>query len=128
MLNEFVLNGVVTACSGLGELRAAQQAHCLVFKSGHLFDLFLGSGIVNMYSHMGDLESAFAAFEDLENPGLASWAAIIKAYPSEGHVERAMDFFRKLHGTGLIPSMLYHPFSLVALLLVWLRLGCKSTP
>ncbi|XP_020571685.1 pentatricopeptide repeat-containing protein At3g57430, chloroplastic-like [Phalaenopsis equestris] len=102
VLNEFVLSAVLSACSGLEDLKVAKQVHCFSLKNGLLSDSFVEAGTIEMYVNSGDLESSCIAFSDIEEPELASWAAIIKGYALEGHGEKAMCFFQKL----LLPDVI----------------------
>ncbi|KAL0928840.1 hypothetical protein M5K25_000764 [Dendrobium thyrsiflorum] len=104
VLNEFVLSSVLSACSGLEELKVAKQVHCLSLKSGLFLDSFVETGTISMYVNSGDLESAYLAFSDVKEPGLASWAVIIKGCALEGYGEKAMCLFRKLNSTGMRPN------------------------
>ncbi|XP_020586065.1 pentatricopeptide repeat-containing protein At3g53360, mitochondrial-like [Phalaenopsis equestris] len=113
VLNEFVLSTVLSACSGLEDLKVAKQVHCLSLKNGLLLDSFVEAGTIEMYVNSGDLESAYIAFSDIEEPELASWAAIIKGYSLEGHGEKAMCFFQKLKSTDLRPNEYVLPSILV---------------
>ncbi|KAH0470881.1 hypothetical protein IEQ34_000604 [Dendrobium chrysotoxum] len=104
MINEFVLASVLSACSGLEELKVAKQLHCISLKNGLSLDSFVEAGTIDMYVNSGDVESAYRAFSDIKEPGLASWAVIIKGYALEGYGEKAMCLFRKLNSTGMRPN------------------------
>ncbi|XP_020700766.1 pentatricopeptide repeat-containing protein At3g53360, mitochondrial-like isoform X2 [Dendrobium catenatum] len=104
MINEFVLASVLSACSGLEELKVAKQLHCISLKNGLFFDSFVEAATIGMYVNSGDLESAYLAFSDIKEPGLASWAVIIRGFALEGYGEKAMCLFRKLNSTGLRPN------------------------
>ncbi|KAL0928850.1 hypothetical protein M5K25_000774 [Dendrobium thyrsiflorum] len=95
---------VLSACSGLEELKEAKQVHCLSLKSGLFLDSFVETGTIGMYVNSGDLESAYVAFSDIKERGLASWAVIIKGYALEGYGEKAMCLFRKLNSAGMRPN------------------------
>ncbi|XP_010943720.3 pentatricopeptide repeat-containing protein At2g27610 [Elaeis guineensis] len=112
-INEFMVASVLSACSSLGVLAVGKQVHCYVIKSGIPSDQFVEAAVVDMYVKCNELDLAYQAFSELDEPGLASWAALIGGYAQQGHGERAICLFRKLQSSCLKPNEHIFPCVLV---------------
>ncbi|XP_008801246.3 pentatricopeptide repeat-containing protein At2g27610 [Phoenix dactylifera] len=112
-VNEFMVASVLSACSNLGVSAVGKQVHCYVIKSGIASDQFVEAGVIDMYVKCNELDLAYQAFSELDEPGLASWAALIAGYAHQGHGETAMGLFRKLHSSCLKPNEHIFPSVLV---------------
>ena len=66
-----------------------------------------------MYVNCSELDLAYQAFSEVDEPSLASWVALIGGYAQQGHGEKAMALFRKLHSSCLKPNEHIFPSVLV---------------
>ncbi|XP_058107682.1 pentatricopeptide repeat-containing protein At2g27610-like [Magnolia sinica] len=109
--NEFTSASVLGACADLADLIVGKQVHCHVIKCGVRLDRFVATGIVNLYAKCGELGDAQRIFLELDEPGLASWTALVGGYTQQGEGRKAIDLFRMLHLSALKPNN--HVFSSV---------------
>lgn len=112
-VNEFMVASVLNACSSLGILAVGKQVHSYVIKYGIASDQFVEAGVIDMYVKCNELDLADQAFLELDEPGLASWAALIGGYAQQGHGDKAMDLCRKFHSSCLKPNEHIFPSVLV---------------
>ncbi|GAA0150824.1 hypothetical protein LIER_09678 [Lithospermum erythrorhizon] len=83
-LYEFVSTSVLGACAALKVSLIGMQVHCLTVKSGVRMDQFIQIALVNVYAKCGELELAYKAFREVEDPNLFSWTALIGGYLQVG--------------------------------------------
>ncbi|CAL5213872.1 unnamed protein product [Lathyrus oleraceus] len=94
--NRFTFSSVITACGGLCLLEHGQQIHGLICKASLDTDSCIESALIDMYSKCGNLIEAKNIFERISNPDTVTWTAIISTYAQHGHVEDALQLFRKM--------------------------------
>ena len=102
--NEFTLAGCLSGCSSLASLEGGQQLHSMVFKSGHVSDMFVGSALVDMYAKCGCMEEAEALFEALIRRDTIAWNTIICGYAQNGQGNKALTAFRMMLDEGISPD------------------------
>ncbi|WOK92096.1 hypothetical protein Cni_G00787 [Canna indica] len=113
-VNEYMITSVLSACADLRDSTIGKQLHCLAIKSGHVSDRFVEAGIVDMYVKCDQTDLAYQAFSELEEPGLASWAALIGGFSRHGQGDKTMLLFRELLLFGLRPNEYIFPSVFVA--------------
>ncbi|CAK8578218.1 unnamed protein product [Lathyrus sativus] len=94
--NRFTFSSVITACGALCLLEYGQQIHGLICKASLDTDSCIESALIDMYSKCGNLIEANNIFERISNPDTVTWTAIISTYAQHGHVEDALQLFRKM--------------------------------
>ncbi|XP_038898110.1 pentatricopeptide repeat-containing protein At2g03880, mitochondrial-like isoform X2 [Benincasa hispida] len=102
--NEFTLGGCLSGCSSLASLEGGQQLHSMVFKSGHISDMFVGSALVDMYSKCGCIEEAETLFEALVRRDTIAWNTIICGYAQNGQGNKALRAFKMMLDEGILPD------------------------
>ncbi|KAG6507024.1 pentatricopeptide repeat-containing protein At3g16610-like [Zingiber officinale] len=70
--------------------------------------------IVQMYISCGEIESARLAFDDLPQPSVFLWNAMIRAYAWNGPFGRAVELYQRMLDTGIEPNKFTFPFVLKA--------------
>ncbi|KAL5976388.1 hypothetical protein ACLOJK_020719 [Asimina triloba] len=99
-VNEFTVATALGACAGLADLMIGRQIHGLVIKQGIRLDVFIATGIVNVYAKCGELGNAFCFVSEIDKPGLASWTALLGGCAQYGEAEKAINIFHMLHSSG----------------------------
>lgn len=102
--NEFTLAGCLSGCSSLASLEGGQQLHSMVFKSGHISDMFVGSALVDMYTKCGCMEEAETLFEALVWRDTIAWNTIICGYAQNGQGNKALKAFKMMLDEGILPD------------------------
>lgn len=80
------------------------QLHSVAIRLGLEFDQYSESGLISLYSKVGDLECARKVFEQNHHRKLGSWNAIIAGLSQGGRAKEAVDMFIKLRRSGIEPD------------------------
>ncbi|PIA50424.1 hypothetical protein AQUCO_01300871v1 [Aquilegia coerulea] len=102
--NEFTIVSIISASTQTGSLRHGKQIHCFVLRSGFLWNLFILTAFVDMYSKCGRLDVAIRIFKDLPEKSIASWNCMLSAYGFHGHGREAIKLFNELCESGARPT------------------------
>jgi pentatricopeptide repeat protein len=79
-------------------------------KRGFASHLFVGNSILSMYGRFGELAEARAAFEELHQPTVVSWNALLSSYVEHGKADEALALYKRMQdegeggGEGLLPN------------------------
>ncbi|PKI74068.1 hypothetical protein CRG98_005546 [Punica granatum] len=99
--NLFTYLSSIMACSGLHALRAGDQIHGLVWKSGFRSDMRIESALMDMYSKCGSLDDAWIIFESAELLDEVSTTVILVGFAHNGLQEEAVQIFVKMLRAGI---------------------------
>ncbi|CAN0901656.1 Pentatricopeptide repeat-containing protein At1g74630 [Linum grandiflorum] len=88
---------VLKASANLKSLRVGSQLHCQALIFGLDSHLFVGTTLISLYGECACVSSAWKMFDELPEPNIVAWNALLTAYLRGGDVKGAMEFF------GLIP-------------------------
>ncbi|XP_030506030.2 pentatricopeptide repeat-containing protein At5g04780, mitochondrial isoform X1 [Cannabis sativa] len=75
--NEFTLSSIINACASLGDGTQGKKIHGYLVKLGYESDSFSANALVDMYAKVGGLDEAISAFNEIAQPDIVSWNAII---------------------------------------------------
>ncbi|XP_068655556.1 pentatricopeptide repeat-containing protein At4g02750-like [Aristolochia californica] len=95
---------VLSACANLAALQVGRQLHHLILKSGHLNNLFVGNGLITLYSKCGKVIEAKQMFDEMLWVDIISWNSLIAGYAMNGHGKQAIQLFLELETDGLSPD------------------------
>lgn len=95
---------VLGLCAASKDLRLGWQIHDQILRRGIQFNVFVGSGIVDMYGKCGDIESARRAFVELSVKNVVSWTAVMAAFAQNGLFEEALKLFLEMGIYGVQPN------------------------
>ncbi|CAA6675482.1 unnamed protein product [Spirodela intermedia] len=79
---------ILSSCSGKRLLHLGQQVHAASTRMTLHLDLFLASGLVDLYSKCGRLDTARRVFDRMMERDIVSWNSMISVSPSPLGVER----------------------------------------
>ncbi|KAF6164226.1 hypothetical protein GIB67_010196 [Kingdonia uniflora] len=101
--NSFTFAGVFSTASNeaLGSpenVVFGEQAHTLVIKMGYLYDVFVGTSLMNMYCKMGFVDESRKVFDEMPERSVVSWGAIISGYAMERRDVEAFEMFKVMRG------------------------------
>ncbi|KAJ4720620.1 Pentatricopeptide repeat-containing protein [Melia azedarach] len=103
-VNEFSCVSVLGACAALQNLKFGMQIHSLALKYALEFDMFVVTGLINLYAKCGVVELACKVFSKIQRPDLSAWTALIGGYVQLGKGWEAINLFVKMYTSGLMPS------------------------
>ncbi|KAK4748304.1 hypothetical protein SAY87_014890 [Trapa incisa] len=100
-------NTLATCLSGssrIASLSSGKLLHSMAIKGGHLLDMFVINGIINMYGKCGPLEDAEAMFNGSISRDLTLWNSIICLYSLHYQGQKTLDSFRLMLHEGFLPD------------------------
>ncbi|KAL6626173.1 hypothetical protein ACP70R_029899 [Stipagrostis hirtigluma subsp. patula] len=104
---EFTFVGVLNACSDMGALAVAKQAHGLIVKLGFEMQVYVKSALVDMYAKcgcIGDAKDGFHQLYDVDDVVL--WTAMITGHVQNGEHDEALKLYARMDKEGIMPSYL----------------------
>lgn len=90
------MTSLIQACGGIGDLKLGKCMHGCVLGLGMGNDILVLTSFVDMYSKMGDIESAHWVFYRMPTRNLVSWNAMISGCVRNGLVGESFDLFHRL--------------------------------
>lgn len=109
MPDSYTMAAAVTAsAAGDGwkwEWRATGDAvHAMVRKIGCAADLYVMSGLVNLYGTFRSAEDARKVFEEMRERDVVSWTSMISAFAQRGMWDDALRFLSEMQADGIFPN------------------------
>lgn len=92
------------ACVGAEALEEGKQLHCFAIKLGLNSNLYVCTTLINLYAECSDVEAARRIFENISEPCVVSYNAIITAYARSSRPNEALSLFRELQERNLKPT------------------------
>uniref|UniRef100_A0ACD5V7E7 Uncharacterized protein n=1 Tax=Avena sativa TaxID=4498 RepID=A0ACD5V7E7_AVESA len=88
------LPAALKACARLGGgLREGRQAHAVAEKGGFLGRLPVRNALVTLYGACGECGDARKVFDEIANPDVVSWTALVSAFTRGGRFAEALRVF-----------------------------------
>ncbi|CAL9165402.1 unnamed protein product, partial [Musa hybrid cultivar] len=103
--DEFVVVGLMSACSQLGSLTLAKWVDLYVTRSSiDLSKAHVLAALIDMNSKCGNMERAASLFESMPNKDLISYCSLMQGYSLHGAGDKAVGLFRQMLEEGLMPD------------------------
>ncbi|XP_014493460.2 pentatricopeptide repeat-containing protein At3g24000, mitochondrial [Vigna radiata var. radiata] len=100
--NSYVAASLVTACDRSGCMaEGALQAHALVVKCGLVSDVFVGTSLLHFYGTCGRVSEVDKLFQEIEEPNIVSWTALMVAYAYNGCLKDVLTVYQCLRHNGV---------------------------
>ncbi|XP_077222496.1 pentatricopeptide repeat (PPR) superfamily protein [Tasmannia lanceolata] len=90
------LAGVLPAVAELQDLKFGMRIHCLAMKIGLQSHSYVLTALISMYSKCGVISIARFLFEQINEPDLIAWNAMISGNSCNGDVYNSTRLFREL--------------------------------
>ncbi|KAK1355377.1 Pentatricopeptide repeat-containing protein [Heracleum sosnowskyi] len=100
--DKFTFTFVVKACTGLLDLKEGVLVHEKIVEKGLEGDVFIGTGLVDMYCKMGELVSAEKVFDVLPERDVVTWNAMIAGFSQSFNPEDGLVCFKRMQVEGLL--------------------------
>ncbi|KAL2529761.1 Pentatricopeptide repeat-containing protein [Forsythia ovata] len=94
--NSMTYASVLSACTSIGDLQWGAHLHARVLRMVPNLDVYVGSGLIDMYAKCGWLEYAKQVFSNLKEQNEVSWTSLIGGVAQVGCEEEALEIFRKM--------------------------------
>lgn len=102
--NQFTYSVVLVSCANLCFLEYGRQVHGLLHKAGLVTDSCVESALIDMYCKCGSIKEAGCIFNDISNPDVVSWTAMIWGHAQHGSCAYALQLFRKMEQINIEPN------------------------
>ncbi|GLJ20600.1 hypothetical protein SUGI_0375140 [Cryptomeria japonica] len=102
--DHFTFSILLRLCATLSVLEHGKQFHVHAIKSGHEFDAFVASALVDMYGKCGSMSDARKVFDEAPQRDTVSWNSIIAGCVQHGCSTEAIQFFERMQREGVKPS------------------------
>ncbi|XP_010526036.1 PREDICTED: pentatricopeptide repeat-containing protein At4g33170 [Tarenaya hassleriana] len=102
--DEITLATVVKACGSLFAMEHGKQIHAYAIKSGFDSDLWVSSGILDMYVKCGDIVAAHSVFNGIPMPDDVAWTTMMSGCIENGEEERAFSVYTQMKRSGILPD------------------------
>nr|UPT49693.1 pentatricopeptide repeat protein AaPPR1180 [Agave angustifolia] len=95
---------ILSSCSGIGTLGFGKQVHAASIRSMLHADMFVASGLVDMYSKCGQIESARRIFNRMLERDVVSWNSMVNGFALHSLNKEAFSFFKLMQEDGMTPT------------------------
>ncbi|XP_010242634.1 PREDICTED: pentatricopeptide repeat-containing protein At2g39620 [Nelumbo nucifera] len=102
--DKYTFTFVLKACTGDSNLEEGVLVHREIAKRGLESDVFVGTGLIDMYCKLGDSRTAQDVFDQILELDVVAWNAMIAGLSQSSNPQEALVFFRKMQLTGLQPN------------------------
>ncbi|XP_068664031.1 pentatricopeptide repeat-containing protein At2g02980, chloroplastic-like [Aristolochia californica] len=102
--NSFTLAFVLKACAIVMAAREGTQIHSHVFKYRLDSSPFVQTALLNFYSKCEEISVARKVFDEITEKNIIMWSAMINGYARIGLVNEALELFREMQQTEIIPD------------------------
>ncbi|CAN6448835.1 unnamed protein product [Victoria cruziana] len=102
--DEVTSSGILTACAHLGNGGLGQAIHAYSIKNNFSTNGALGTALIDMYSKIGDPDSAAKIFHCILHKDAFTWTAMIAGLAMHGQGKDALDLFEAMLRAGVHPD------------------------
>ncbi|XP_057829289.2 pentatricopeptide repeat-containing protein At1g11290, chloroplastic [Cryptomeria japonica] len=95
---------VLQACAQMGALQQGKCLHKYIITSGLHLDVFVETGLIDMYGKCGSIDIARHLFDRLSSKDVVSWSAMIAVCGIHGHGKDALDVFTRMQQMSIQPN------------------------
>ncbi|KAM7258790.1 hypothetical protein ACFE04_014531 [Oxalis oulophora] len=104
--NAVILTSILPVIGDVWERRLGQEIHAYILKKNrYLQDVFILSGLVNMYCKCGDMSSGRGVFYSTKERSTISWTSLISGYISNGRLDQALRSIVWMQQEGFRPDV-----------------------
>lgn len=94
--NQVTFLNILKLCAISQNFTHGTQVHAYILKTEHYSDVYVGNGLIDMYSYCGSIEDALKVFFGMSKRGLVSWNMLICGCAKGGRYREALTLFWNL--------------------------------
>ncbi|XP_042405306.1 pentatricopeptide repeat-containing protein At5g42450, mitochondrial-like isoform X1 [Zingiber officinale] len=94
--NEFTFGTALRSSTALGDLDLGKQLHASAVKLALRSNVFVGSSLVDLYVKLAMIQEAQIAHEDIQEPNVVSYTALLSGYLKNDRFHDAMRLFEEM--------------------------------
>ncbi|KAK9740064.1 hypothetical protein RND81_03G008500 [Saponaria officinalis] len=102
----YVMPAVAKACAGLSAFEIGRRVHGIVKVCGYSSDSVVQSSLVHMYVKCCQLRDAHKVLDEIAEPDVVTFSAMIAGYARNGSVDSAKGLFDEMGTSGLKPNLI----------------------
>lgn len=95
---------ILKACASLHLFPQGLLLHQRAIVSGYSPDALVSSSLVNFYAKFGRTSHARRVFDEMPQPNVVPWTAIIGCYSRQGYIDVAFSMYDSMRGSGVQPT------------------------
>lgn len=95
---------VLQACCKTGRLDTCAQVHHSLVSSGNHLSPLLASTLIHAYGRFARMVEAQRVFDELTNPDLVSWNALMAGYARQGNCAATLQAYKRMQSAGVRPD------------------------
>eukprot|EP01018_Ginkgo_biloba_P033989 Gb_34779 [translate_table: standard] len=99
--DNFTFACILSACATLLFLEYGRLLHGHITKAGFESDVFVASGLVDMYAKCGSMDDADQLFEKMPERDGVAWNSIIAGHARNAHYKEALNLFQQMQKAGV---------------------------
>ncbi|XP_068649274.1 putative pentatricopeptide repeat-containing protein At1g77010, mitochondrial [Aristolochia californica] len=92
----------ISSCATLSALDQGKQIHGLSIKASYSSNVFVGTGLITMYSKCHVSECLPRVFNEINAPNVASWNALISGFVRNNQIDEAHQVFNRMPSQNVI--------------------------
>ncbi|MCI10816.1 pentatricopeptide repeat-containing protein, partial [Trifolium medium] len=95
---------VMGLCGQIRDLQLGLQVHAQLLKGGLMFNVFVGSKLIDMYGKCGNVLNARKVFDGLQNLNVVVWTSLMSAYFQNGDFEETLNLLTCMDQEGTMAN------------------------
>lgn len=96
-----ILVQMIRDCINCGNVTHGLQLHCYAIRSGFVSNVFVNTALVSFYAKVVSIDDAHKLFDEMSQPNVVSWNAVISGYVHSGDLWKALSLFLQLYQSNL---------------------------
>lgn len=104
LIDEITLATAIKASVCLVNLEQGKQIQAYAIKLGFNNDLWVSSGILDLYMKCGDMPNALKLFGEISRPDDVAWTTMISGFVENGDEDRALSVYHLMRVSGVQPD------------------------
>uniref|UniRef100_A0A9I9DEK7 DYW domain-containing protein n=2 Tax=Cucumis melo TaxID=3656 RepID=A0A9I9DEK7_CUCME len=103
-IDEITLATAIKASGCSINLKQGKQIQAYAIKLGFNNDLWVSSGVLDMYIKCGDMPNALELFGEISRPDEVAWTTMISGYVENGDEDHALSVYHLMRVSGVQPD------------------------
>ncbi|CAL5058056.1 unnamed protein product [Urochloa decumbens] len=96
--------GVLSACADIGALDLGRVIHGYGNKCNASTNIIVTNALMDMYAKGGCIEMAFSVFQEVQLKDTFTWTTMISCCTVQGDGRKALELFREMLRSGVVPN------------------------